>query len=91
MTIIRCHTGLRLNARGLSLSSPSPSIEQEPPIGSARITYSVSFPFLRNITGPIPRANSFTLIPQSFAAVKCPSSWIMIMTQNARIAITICI
>ena len=59
-----------LKALGLSDSSSSPSIAQKPPIGKRRKEYVVSLRLNENIFGPIPRANSFTLIPESLAVKK---------------------
>lgn len=51
-----------------------------------RREYLVSpFCFLK-IAGPIPRENSLTLTPKSFAERKCPSSWIAIIKPKKRIA-----
>jgi hypothetical protein len=57
-----------------SESPSSPSIAQNPPIGKILREYWVSPRFFLKKAGPIPRANSFTLTPDSLAATKWPSS-----------------
>ena len=61
-TINLCHAGLLLNAPSSSLSSFSASIAQKPPIGMALSEYFVSPLSLLARSGPMPIANSFTLI-----------------------------
>ena len=70
------HQLLLLKALGFSVASSvsSPSIAQNPPTGNALTEYKVSLPCFFRITGPIPKANSLTCTPHSFAATKCPSS-----------------
>ena len=73
-------------ARGLSDSSPSPSMAQKPPMGSRRQEYWVS-PFWRfQRQGPMPMENSLTWTPQSFAARKWPSSWTAMRMPKTRMA-----
>ena len=88
MTIIRFQTFALLNERGSGLSSSSPSIAQNPPIGKSLKEYCVS-PFLKlKSFGPIPSANSFTLMPESFAVMKCPNSCNPIISSKSSTAIT---
>ena len=88
-TMKRCHRGLAVKARGSSLSPSSPSMAQKPPMGRARRLYSVS-PFFRlNRVGPMPMEYSFTRMPKSLAALKCPSSWTAMSTPNMRMPIRI--
>ena len=73
--ILNLFPGLALQKALLSvLSSSSPSMAQNPPIGKSLIEYSVSPPSFLYIAGPIPNENSFTLTPDVLAAIKCPSS-----------------
>ena len=57
-----------------SLSSSSPSMLTNPPMGSSRSAYCVSFLRVFQMTGPIPNANSLTLTPESLAVIKWPNS-----------------
>jgi hypothetical protein len=58
---------------------------QEPPKGKALMEYLVSPISTLNNLGPIPRENSTTPIPQTFAIRKWPSSWIRIMAPRISI------
>ena len=48
-------------------------------------------PFLPNEKsfGPIPRENSLTLTPLFLAVIKCPNSWIKIISSKSKTPITI--
>ena len=85
--MIFCQGFLLLKARGLyslgavspvsSISSSvpsSPSMAQNPPIGKSLMECRVSPLCFFQITGPIPKANSFTCTLHFLAAIKCPSS-----------------
>ena len=82
------------------LSSIMPLILQYPPSGSHPIPYSVSHPaalgqilvnhfplVLKSLRPPMSknRKNLSTLMPNSFAHMKCPSSWIRISIERASI------
>ena len=75
--------------RGSEESPSSPSMAQNPPMGSRRREYWVS-PFLReSSSGPMPMENSFTFTPRSLAVKKWPNSWTAMSRPNIRIAIKI--
>ena len=87
--MMRFHGALAVKERGSSLSPSSPSMAQYPPMGRSRIEYSVSpLPQCRSL-GPIKIENSLTLTSNSFAARKCPNSWIKIKKLKIRIAMMI--
>ena len=83
------HHFLLQNARSSSLDASSPSMLTYPPMGRRRRAYFVSPLVFLKIAGPIPRANSFTFTPKSFAERKCPSSCKPIISPKNSIAIRI--
>ena len=68
--------------------SSSPSILTNPPNGINLKAYLVTFPFLLNIVGPNPIANSLTFTLQIFATKKCPLSCINTKNPNKKIIFT---